>query len=180
MFTRIFMCAVCILCFLPACAPAIPSPTESSPAPSETAIPPAGAEQTPTPEPSRTPKPTATWVPVQLSKIETFPDDCMDMEQGLPGQKLSKVAYLPSGFCFHGELDVFEAGGRVYVAQVVMSELPSSKVAFRIVDVSDAEQPSLVGAWEWNIPTYTSDVKHSDRVIAGSWRYPETPPLIWT
>ena len=83
----------------------------------------------------------------------------MDMEQGLPGENLSEVAYLPSGFCFHGELDVFETGGRVYVAQVVMDKLPTSQVAFRIIDVSDAEQPSMLGIWEWNIPTYWADIK---------------------
>lgn len=81
------------------------------------------------------------------------------MEPGLPGEGLSEIAYVPSGFCFHGELDVFETGGRVYVAQVVMDRLPTSKVAFRIVDVSDAEQPSMVGAWEFNIPTYSADIK---------------------
>ena len=83
----------------------------------------------------------------------------MDMEQELPGDKLSEVAYLPSGFCFHGELDMFETGGRVYVAQVIQDEYRQSKTAFRIVDVTDSEQPVMVGAWAWNIPTYTADVK---------------------
>ena len=81
------------------------------------------------------------------------------MEPNLPGDNLREVAHLPSGFCYHSELDVFETGGRVYVAQVIMDALPSSKVAFRIVDVSDAEQPIMVGAWEFNIPTYSSDIK---------------------
>lgn len=159
MFTRIFISIASILFFLPACTPAIPSSTESSPAASETGTTPAVAEQTSTPEVSRTPRPTTTSVPLQLSKIEPLPDDCTDLEQGLPGDRLREVAYLPSGFCFHGELDVFETGGRVYVAQVMMDELPASKVAFRIVDVSDAEQPVMVGAWEFNVPTYSSDIK---------------------
>jgi hypothetical protein len=81
------------------------------------------------------------------------------MEPDLPGEKLSKVAYLPSGFCFHGELDVFETGGRVYVAQVVLDKFRESKAAFRIVDVTDAGQPAMVGAWAWNFPTYSADVK---------------------
>jgi hypothetical protein len=72
---------------------------------------------------------------------------------------LSEVAHLPSGFCFHGELDMFETGGHVYVAQVVMDRFPSSQEAFRIVDVTDAEQPVTVGAWRWTYPTYSADVK---------------------
>jgi len=98
-------------------------------------------------------------IPLQLEKIETLPDNCTDMEQGLPGDGLSEVAHLPSGFCFHGELDVFETGGHVYVAQVIMDRLPSSLEAFRIVDVTDAGQPVMVGAWEWNAPTYSADIK---------------------
>jgi hypothetical protein len=159
MFTKRFICLVSILFLLPACGPAILPPTEISPAASETGTPPPEFEETSTPEPSRTPKPTATAVSLQLSKIETLPNGCMDREEGLPGEKLNEVAYLPSGFCFHGELDVFETGGHVYVAQVVMDRLPSSKVAFRIVDVSDAAQPFLVGAWELSIPSYSSDIK---------------------
>jgi hypothetical protein len=159
MFTRFLIFVVSILSFISACTPAILSPAESSPAASETGTPPPVSEETSTPEPSGTPKPTTTAVPLQLSKIDPVPDDCMDMEQGLPGEKLSEVAYLPSGFCFHGELDMFETGGHVYVAQVVMDTFPNSKTAFRIVDVTDARQPIMVGAWAWNIPTYSADVK---------------------
>ena len=159
MLSRVFICIVSILSFLAACTPAAPSPTELPLAASATETPPSTPQQTSTPEPSRTPKPTATWVPVLLSKIETPPEGCMDMELDLPGENMSDVAYLPSGYCFHGELDVFETGGRVYVAQVVLDTFPNSNVAFRIVDVSDVERPATVGVWEWNIPTYTSDVK---------------------
>jgi hypothetical protein len=81
------------------------------------------------------------------------------MEPNLPGEKLSQVAYLPSGFCFHGELDVFEIGGRVYVAQVIQDGYRQAKSAFRIVDVTDVAHPVTVGAWEWKVPTYTADVK---------------------
>jgi hypothetical protein len=159
MFTRVFSGIVSILFFLTACTLAIPSPRESPLAVTATETPPSTPEQTSTPEPPRTPKPTATWVPVQLSKIDTPPEDCIDMEQDLPGENLSDVAYLPSGYCFHGELDMFETGGRVYVAQVVLDGFPHSNVSFRIVDVSDVERPVSVGVWEWNIPTYSSDVK---------------------
>jgi hypothetical protein len=159
MFTRVFMCAASILCLLSACAPAIPATTESPLSPSETATPLPVSEETSAPAPSRTPKPTTTAVPLQMSKIEPLPDGCMEMEQNLPGEKLSEVAYLPSGFCFHGELDMFETGGRVYVAQVIQDGYQQSKAAFRIVDVTDVAQPVMVGAWEWNIPTYTADVK---------------------
>ena len=116
-------------------------------------------EQTLNPQPSHTPRPTATPVTLQLQKIEELPNDCMDLPQGLPGDGLIEVAYLPSGFCFHGELDVFETGGHVYVAQVFMDKFPNSEMAFRIVDVTNAEQPFMVGAWKWNIPTYSADIK---------------------
>jgi len=159
MTTRVFIVAVSILLVLSSCAPAVPSPTESSPPARETGTPSPELEETSTPAPSNTPKPTATWVPLQLSKIETLPEGCTDMEQGLPGEMLREVAYLPSGFCFHGELDIFEIDGRVYIAQVVMDKLPTSNVAFRIIDVTDTEQPAMLGVWEWNIPTYWSDIK---------------------
>ena len=159
MVTRVLICVVSILYILAACAPAVPTATESSSAASETPTPPPILEETGTPAPSRTPKPTPTWVPLQLTKIEDFPNNCMVKEENLPGDKMREVAHLPSGYCFHGELDVFETGGGVYVAQVIQAQLPSSKVAFRIVEVSDPEQPSLVGAWEFNIPTYSSDIK---------------------
>ena len=58
------------------------------------------------------PPPTATAAPLELQKVETFPSECSNMIQGLPGEGLAEVAYLPSGFCFHGELDIFETGGR--------------------------------------------------------------------
>ena len=105
------------------------------------------------------PDPTPTPAPLELQKIETFPDECSDMIEGLPGDGLTEVAYLPSGYCFHGELDVFETGGRVYVAQAIMSSYPSAREAFRIIDVTDAEHPTLVGAWKWNAPTFSADIK---------------------
>jgi hypothetical protein len=175
MTTRVFVAAVSILLILSSCAPAVPSATESSPPARETGTPSPESEETSTPAPSNTPKPTATWVPVQLSKIETFPDTCNEMEPNLPGEKLRQVAYLPSGFCFHGELDVFETGGRVYVAQVIQDAYRQSKSAFRIVDVTDVAQPVTVGAWSWNIPTYTADVKafrQGDRLFLALSRDP--------
>src|SRR5688500_3827397 len=159
MFTKLFIFTVSSLFFLTACTPAIPFSTEVLPAVSETAAPPVASEETAAPQPSRTPQPTATLIPLQLEKIETLPDNCTDMEQGLPGDGLSEVAYVPSGFCFHGELDMFETNGRVYVAQAIMSKYPSAEEAFRIIDVTDAEHPILVGAWKWNAPTFSADVK---------------------
>jgi hypothetical protein len=96
-----------------------------------------------------------------MQKVETFPDNdnCTEMEPDLPAQGLREVAHFPSGFCFHGELDMFETGGHVYVAQVTMDRFPSSPEAFRIVDVTDAAEPVLVGAWKWNVPTYSADIK---------------------
>ena len=170
MFAKIFIVTVSILICLTACTLTIPSSTHT---------PPAVSKETLTPQPLRTPRPTATLIPLQLQKIETLPDNCMDMEQDLPGDGLSEVAYLPSGFCFHGELDVFETGGHVYVAQVIMDRFPSSQDAFRIVDVTDAEQPSIVGAWRWNFPTYSSDIKafrQGDRWFLALSRDPALPP----
>ena len=103
MFAKRFIFTVSILIFLLACMPTIPSSTGVSPAVSKTATLTAVSEQTSTPPPSSMPQPTATLVPLQLLKIETFPDNCTDMEQGLPGERLREVAYVPSGFCFHGE-----------------------------------------------------------------------------
>ena len=105
------------------------------------------------------PLPTATSAPLELQKIEQFPDECSNMILGLPADKLTEVAYLPSGYCFHGELDVFETGGRVYVAQAIMSNYPHAKESFRIIDVTDAEHPTLIGAWQWNITTFSADVE---------------------
>lgn len=74
---------------------------------------------------------------------------------------------------------MFETGGHVYVAQVVMNRFPSSLEAFRIVDVTDPEQPFMVGAWEWNIPTYSADIKafrQGDRWFLALSRDPDLSP----
>ncbi|MCI0550313.1 MAG: hypothetical protein L0287_05120 [Anaerolineae bacterium] len=175
MFEKLFGFTVSIIFFLTACTPAIPPTTTL---PNETVTPTVISEQTSTPKPKRTPVATSTLIPLQLQKIEKFRDNCTEKDQDLPGDKLSEVAYLPSGFCFHGELDVFETGGHVYVAQVVMSSFPSAAEAFRIVDVTDAEQPILVGAWQWNVPTKSADVKafrQGDRWFLALSRDPSLP-----
>ena len=166
MFVKHFIFTLSIVFLVAACTPAAPianpistdlvSPTGAA---GETPAPPVISEQTATPEPSRTPRPTATPVSLLLEKIEELPDACADFVQGLPGEGLGEVAYLPSGLCFHGELDVFEIDGHDYVAQVFQNRFPNSKAAFRIVDVTDAEQPFMVSAWGWNIPTYSADIK---------------------
>jgi hypothetical protein len=153
MLEKLSMLTMSILFFMTACTSTIqgtiPSATE---APSE-------VRETATPQLSHTPRPTSTPVPLLLQKFETVGDDCSDMVQGLPGDGLTEVAYVPSGFCFHGELDVFETAGHVYVAQAVMRSYPNAKESFRIIDVTDAEHPALVGAWKWNVPTFSADVK---------------------
>jgi hypothetical protein len=172
---KLFIFTVSIIFFLVACTPAIPPTTD---VPDETATPTVLPEQTATPQPSRTPRPTSTLVPLQLQKIETFPDNCTDKEQDLPGDGLSDVAYLPSGFCFHGELDIFEVGERVYVAQVVQNVFPSAEESFRIIDVTDAEHPVVIGAWKWNVSTYSADVKafrQGDRWYLALSRDPPLP-----
>ena len=156
MFSKLFIFTVSIIFFLTACTPAI-LPTTALP--NGTATPPVLSEQTPTPLTSRIGGPTLTPVPLILQKFETVRADCTDMIQGLPGDGLTEVAYIPSGLCFHGELDVFETGGHVYVAQAVMSSFPNAKESFRIIDVTDVEHPILVGAWKWNNPTFSADVK---------------------
>ena len=163
MFAKLFIFLTSVTICLAACAPTIPTTippsTEISPALSKTATQTAAPEQTPTRQITRTPRPTATLVPLQLQKIEPLPQNCSDMVQGLPGDKLTEVSYLPSGYCFHGELDMFETDGHVYLAQVLSSDDPRSAPAFRIVDVTNVEQPIMLGAWGWNVSTYTSDVK---------------------
>ena len=148
-----FCFTLMIVLFVAACAPAV----TATPAPVQTETP--VAEPSSTPRPVRTPVPTATLKPLEMKRIEKFSENCSAIDPDLPHQGLDLVAYLPSGFCFHGELDIFETGGRVYVAQVTLSLFPNSAEAFRIVDVTDPEQPALVGAWQWNVPTYTSDIK---------------------
>ena len=146
MFTKLYTLTLLLTFILTDCTPAIPPL-------------PVVSEQTSTPNLARTALPTSTPIPLLLQKIETERDNCSDMVRGLPADGLSEVAYLPSGYCFHGELDVFETGGHVYVAQAVMSSYPRAKEAFRIVDVTDAEHPTLVGAWKWNASTFSADVK---------------------
>ena len=122
--------------------------------------------------------PTAASASLELQKIESFPNDCSNMIQGLPEDGLTEVAYLPSGYCFHGELDVFETGGRVYVAQVIMNRYPTAKEAFRIIDVTNPEDPTLVGAWKWSDTTFSADVKafrQGDRWFLAVSRDPNLP-----
>ena len=142
MIAKRFIFKVSFIMFLTACTLPIPST-------------PVNSHQTATPGPDT----TATPALLELQKIETFPDECSNMIQGLPGDGLTEVAYLPSGFCFHGELDLFETGGRLYVAQAVMSRYPGAAEAFRIIDVTDVEHPTLIGAWKWNTITFSADVK---------------------
>src|SRR5688500_5692714 len=97
-FAKIFILIVSIISFLTACMPPsqghILTSTDAPPAVSETAM----------PQPSRTVAPNSTPVSLLLQKNETVRDDCSDMIRGLPAEGLSEVSYVPSGYCFNGEL----------------------------------------------------------------------------
>ena len=111
--------------------------------------------RTPRPgEPTFTPAPTPTPFKLGLERINPLPTQCSESPFGLPAERISEVAYVPSGFCFNGEIDTFELGGRMYVVQSLGTE-----AAFFITDVSDPQNPSIVGAWQWNDFPYTADVK---------------------
>lgn len=105
-------------------------------------------------EPTRTPRPTTAPLTLALEKIPAPPEDCSESPFGLPAEKLTEVAYVPSGFCFNGEIDLFETGRHLYVVQSLGDE-----AAFFITDVTDPSQPFIVGEWQWNAAAYTADVK---------------------
>lgn len=175
MSARLFTFAL-ILFFLAACASAPAVQVTNPPATSVSS--PVRPTQTSTPKPARTALPTSTLMPLALQKVEKIRDNCSKKDWDLPGERLAYVSYLPSGHCFHGELDLFETDGHVYVAQVVLSIFPTSAEAFRIVDVTDVEHPLLVGAWQWNVPSYSSDVKafrQGDRWFLALSRDPALP-----
>ncbi len=105
-------------------------------------------------EPTRTPRPAAAPLTLALEKIPAPPENCNESPFGLPAEKITEVAYVPSGFCFNGEIDLFETGGHLYVVQSLGDE-----AAFFITDVTDPSRPFIVGEWRWNAATYTADVK---------------------
>lgn len=72
----------------------------------------------------------------------------------LPSQGLVPQAFVPTGECQNGELDLFETGGRLYVAQSGFGG-----VAFTLTDVTDPAQPRQVGVWDWQPHTVTADLK---------------------
>lgn len=136
-----------------------PGPTTTSPPP-PTATARATLLPSATPKPSPTPRPTATPFQSSLTRMEKLPERCHESPMGLPGEGLIEVAYIPSGFCMYGELDLFETGGQLYVVQSLLDARPSlAPPAFVITDVTDSSQASIIGAWQWNAPTYTADVK---------------------
>jgi hypothetical protein len=116
-----------------------------------------------TPTPVGTRPPAATRPPIsgttspfqlELQKVDPLPTECSDSPFGEPDQGIVEVAYVPSGFCFNGEIDQFDSGGQHYIVQSLGTE-----AAFFITDVTDPTQPAIVGAWQWNDFTYTADVK---------------------
>jgi hypothetical protein len=94
---------------------------------------------------------------LEIERITILPESCLEPRQGLPAEGLREVAHLPTGFCFHGEIGLFETEGHLYSVQGLADQ--AGYVAFVIADVSDPTQPALVGAWQWTVPAYTADVK---------------------
>src|SRR5262245_28790730 len=103
MFAKHFTITAVLLILLASCAPAAPASTAAPSAIPETAT----ATVTPKPRATRTALPTSTLVPLTMQKIEKLHDNCSEKDMDLPDERLSPVAYFPSGFCFHGELDMF-------------------------------------------------------------------------
>src|SRR5574341_199392 len=126
-----------------------PTPTAPRIAPTQpvvaaTGTPPAPGTGSPAPTPFR----------LELQKVDPIPTRCSDSPFGLPAEGIAEVAYVPSGFCFNGEIDQFEIDARHYIVQSLGDE-----AAFFITDATDPAQPFVVGAWQWNDFTYTADVK---------------------
>lgn len=117
----------------------------------------------PTPALGVTPEPTVTPTPLPppfagtlaLASHKPLPANCNFASPfSLPSQGLLQLAFLPTGECVNGELDLFETGGRVYIAQSGYSG-----VAFTITDVTDPAHPKQVGVWEWQPHGVTADLK---------------------
>jgi len=104
--------------------------------------------------PAVAPEVTITPFVLTLEKIKTLPTECSESPFGQAGEKIVEIAYVPSGFCFNGEIGLFETGGHLYVVQSL-----AFNAAFFITDVTDPANPVVVGAWQWNEFTYTADVK---------------------
>lgn len=99
-------------------------------------------------------RPTLSPFKLALEQVRPVPPQCSESPFGLPAEKILEVAYVPSGFCFNGEIDTFEIDQRLYVVQSLGTE-----AAFFITDVTDPQNPVLVGEWQWNDFPYTADVK---------------------
>jgi hypothetical protein len=126
-----------------------PTPQLPTPKPLESAT------RTPLPdEPTLPPEPSPTPFVLQLEQINPLPTRCSLSPFGLAAEKIIEVAYVPSGFCFNGEIDTFEINDHFYVVQSLGDE-----AAFFITDATDPQNPNVVGAWQWNDYTYTADVK---------------------
>jgi hypothetical protein len=104
-----------------------------------------------------TPVPNSGRTELALKPITSLPHNCLNAPEGLPAEGLRAVAHLATGFCFHGEIGLFEIDGRLYTVQALTDLV--GYVAFVIIEVTDPVQPVLVGAWQWTIPTSTVDVK---------------------
>lgn len=138
------------------------APASPTSAATETPAPSATIEPTPTAEPTEAPQPTPTTFvsqtydgPLALQAAELSPGDCQqNLSFGLPSEGLTKIAFVPTGICFNGEIDLFESGDRLYVVQSA-----GWLAAFTITDVTDPANPEVLGVWDWQPDTFTADVK---------------------
>ncbi len=158
---------------LVACAQAAPPPAQEAvvvtPTPRPAGQPTSAPATSITPRPSVVPAPTlvSTAAPTQTTNPSLYAGpldlvaaqvpigDCAQPSPfELPAQGVGQLAFVPTEVCANGELGLFEIGARMYVA---VSGLGAA--AFTIVDVTDAAQPAIVGAWRWSPDAITYDLK---------------------
>lgn len=162
---------LCLL-ILTACSTATPLPPTPRPptaprppelptlAPVEAILPTRGGvtpRATTTSEPTLTPTvfPTPYVGTLDLIRHQPSRGNCQfGSPFGLPSQGMIQLAFIPTGDCQNGELDLIEIGDRLYVAQSGFSG-----VAFTITDVTDPTKPEVVGMWDWEPRGVTSDLK---------------------
>jgi len=104
--------------------------------------------------PTDEPLPTVVPFKLALEQLNPLPTQCSESPFGLPADKIIEVRYVPTGFCFNGEIDTFEIGDHLYVVQSLGTE-----AAFFITDVTNPQKPVVIGGWQWNDFPYTADVK---------------------
>jgi hypothetical protein len=105
--------------------------------------------------PETTISPTATEKPIvlpspyagtlELVVVDGDSNFCTKAESpfNLSSEGVMQLAFLPNRKCddVNSDLDLFEVGDRLYVAQ-------RNARGFRLVDVTDPAQPNVIGVWE--------------------------------